>query len=245
MTPGKMRKKNEGGIDLGSGSSRISGSKITGRDHIEGLSGKDVNQIIETLLKYFPRGYLQNPNELDKTLGDFRRFHEQLHEWKDLHNALDEIITSFAQFSSEIHRYNSINKIPHLSTLRNLWYPVSVKVDLLLEFAKNIALIGKRYNENNGNLEGERWAVKISDMRSQINLQLGFDETSSFSAQSPNLGNKFNYFWGRKPDWWITLYELNNEFNHIAYGQMHFADKKLRETANELYTLSKSISGIE
>lgn len=97
-------------------------------------------------------------------------------------------------------------------------------------------------------ISGETWAVKISGIRNQVNIQLGLNERSSFNAstkRSVSFAEKSKLLMGIRPDWWIALYELNNEFNHIAYGQMHWADKKLRETATELYTLSKSAFGSE
>lgn len=165
-----------------------------------------------------------------------------------MHNALDDILTAFAPFSSEIHRADSDKTIPSISTLNNLWYAVSVKVDALLEYARHINYIGNRYQEEAGGTSGEIWAVKISGIRNQVNIQLGLDEKSSFShstKRSVSFAEKSKLMIGIKPDWWIALYELNNEFNHIAYGQMHWADKKLRETATELYTLSKSAFGSE
>src|SRR5918996_1633691 len=112
MAPNKPTSKKEGGIDLKSDSAQISGSEVAGRDHIEGISGKDVNKIIETLLKHFPKGYLQNPGELDKTLSDFRRYHEQLHEYKELHNGINEIIVAFEPFKAEMDRSNSRRALP-------------------------------------------------------------------------------------------------------------------------------------
>lgn len=191
------------------------------------------------------------PEQLRKILLDFekiQRLQQSLYEWKELHNALDDILTSFAPFSSEIHRADAEKTIPSLSTLNNLWYGVSAKVDALLEFARAINHIGVRYREEAGNVSGETWAVKISSIRNQVNIQLGLDERSRFNAstkRSVSFAEKSKLRIGIRPDWWIALYELNNEFNHIAYGQMHWADKKLRETATELYTLSKSAFGSE
>jgi hypothetical protein len=171
-----------------------------------------------------------------------------LFEWKELHNALDEIILSFAQFSAEIHRYEAMGRTAPLRSLRNLWYSVSVRVDTLLEFARHITIIGIRYQEESGKLIGEKWAVKLSELRYQINRQIGLTETLDISfstASSVGLFVTILYFLGRKPNWWLNLCELNDEFNHIAYSQLHWADKNLRKTADELYTLSASVFGRE
>lgn len=212
--------------------------------------GLNTDELVSALKEAFPKND-PRPEQLRKIFADLQIFHQiqqTLYEWKELHNALDDIITSFAQFSSEVHRADAEKVIPSLSSLNNLWYAVSVKVDALLEFSRQINHIGKRYQEESGNIMGEVWAVKISGMRNQINIQLGLNDLSGFSPstkRSMSLADKSRLMIGIRPDWWIALYELNNEFNHVAYGQMHWADKKLRETATELYTLSKSVFGSE
>lgn len=210
--------------------------------------GLNAEELVAALKRAFPKND-PRPEQFRQILEQFQVYHQTLYEWKEVHNALDEVITSFAQFSSEIHRADAEKTIPPLKTLRNLWYAVSVKVDALLEFARVINYIGERYEEQGGQPSGgASWAVKVSAMRNQINQQIGLDEASGFdvSAQrSISLVDKSKLMIGIRPDWWVALYELNNEFNHVAYGQMHWADKKLRETATELYTLSKSVFGSE
>jgi len=98
----------------------ISGSDITGRDHIEGITGEELKQIIETLLKYFPKSYLQNPEELDKTLNDFRHYHEQLREYKELHNKINQILIAFEPFKAEMNRLSVMKIMPELEHLITL-----------------------------------------------------------------------------------------------------------------------------
>ena len=223
------------------------GGDIAGRDIYKGLN---VEELVAALKDAFPKDD-PRPEQLRKILADFekiQRLQQSLYEWKELHNALDDVLTAFAPFSSEIHRADAEKTIPSLSTLNNLWYAVSAKVDVLLDFARKINHIGNRYREEGGEISGEIWAVKISGMRNQVNIQLGLNEESSFSTatkRTVSFAEKSRLMIGIRPDWWVALYELNNEFNHIAYGQMHLADKKLRETATELYTLSKSAFGSE
>jgi len=223
------------------------GGDIAGRDIYKGLN---IDELVSALKEAFPKDD-PRPEQLRRILSEFEEFQRlqhSLYEWKELHNALDDILTSFAPFSSEIHRADAEKTIPSLSTLNNLWYGVSVKVDALLQFARHINYIGNRYREEAGIISGEVWAVKISVTRNQVNIQLGLTETSSFRAstkRSISFAEKSKLMIGIRPEWWIALYELNNEFNHTAYGQMHWADKKLRETATELYTLSKSVFGSE
>lgn len=206
-------------------------------------NGIQVDELVSVLKQAFPKND-SRPEELGSALAQMGK----LGEWKELHNALDNILLSFNQFSSEVQRADVIRAIPPISTLKNLWYAVSVRVDTLLEFAKTIEFIGEKYNEieNTGIISGENWAVKISSKRNQINFQLGLTESSNLemsTIQSAGLLEKGKLLIGIKPDWWNVLFELNNEFNHITYEQLHLADKRLRETATELYRLSKSILG--
>jgi hypothetical protein len=179
-------------------------------------------------------------------LGQFQVYHQTLFEWKELHNWLDEILTSFAQFSREIERADAERTIPSPRTLRTLWRPVSNDVDALLHFAQRIEYIGKKYESFGNRLVGEIWAVKINELRNHISAQIGLDESSEFDLAAPSEANIFEKgkaLIGLKPDWWLVLYELNNEFDHLVYAQMHWADKKLRETATDLYHHSRGVFG--
>jgi hypothetical protein len=243
MAPNKPTSKQEGGIDLKSDSAKISGSDVAGRD-IKGFSGKDVNQIIETLLKHFPKGYLQNPDELDKTLSDFRSYHEKLHEYKELHNAINEILINFEQFKAEIDRSNSRRLIPKLSVLRDLWRPVSISVVALLNWSQSIQNIGKPFKilEDKSRL-GEEWAIQFSGLQIRINEhlgmedQLGVNEYSKKDYPSQIQILSFQRF-GAEIPWWETLIELTSSFSHASSHHMNSADKQLRQTAQELFNLS-------
>lgn len=241
MTPSKPTGKKEGGIDLKSDSAKISGSEIAGRDHIEGIPGTEVNQIIETLLKHFPKGYLQNPDELDKTLGDFRRYHEQLHEYKELHNVINEILVAFEPFKAEIDRSNSRRSLPKLSLLRDLWRPVSLMVISLLNWSQNIKNIGKPFQLlEDKSKSGEDWAIQFSELQSRINEHLGM--TSQFGVKEIDYPSQIQILsfqkLGTEIPWWETLSELTSSFGHASSHHMNSADKQLRQTAQELFNLS-------
>jgi len=186
------------------------------------------------------------PERFRILLNEFPIYHNTLFEWKELHNALDEILNALEPFSAEIQRADSEKTIPSPRTLRNLWRPVSVRVDSLLQHARQIEYIGEKYENLGDRSVGEVWAVKINELRNRINVQIGLDESSGFdlSAQhTVNIMDKGKILIGLKPDWWVVLYEMNNEFNHLVYGQMHWADKKLRETATDLYHRSRDLFG--
>jgi hypothetical protein len=159
MSPSKSPNKKEGGIELNSESAEITGSDVTGRDRI-GLSGEEVNRIIETLLKYFPKDYLQNPKDLDKTLGEFRYYHEKLHEYKELHNGINEILVAFDQFKVEVESSDYRRQLPKLRRLRNLWWPVSIGVSSLLKWSQEIEYIGRPLKVfEDKSMSGEDWAI--------------------------------------------------------------------------------------
>lgn len=248
MPTNKTGPKKEGGIDLKSDRAEIAGS-VAGRDNVTsttGLSGEDVNQIIETLLKYFPKGYLQNPSELDKTLNDFRLFHEQLHEYKELHNAINDILVAFEPFKAEIDRANSSRSLPKLNRIRDLWRPVSMCVADLLKWSQSIKNIGVPFAslENNSKV-GEPWAVEFSQLQGLINEHLGMTEQVGLSGYTKN---EIDYpsqvqimayqRFGKDIHWWEKLSEFTSSFQNVSSRHMNAADKQLREKAQELYNLS-------
>lgn len=241
----KNTSKKEGGIDLQSDRAEIAGS-VAGRDNITGFSGGDVKQIIETLLKHFPRGYLQNPDELDKTLREFRLYHEQLHEYKELHNAINEILVAFEQFRAEVDRANSLRALPKLSVLRDRWRPVSMNVVALLSWSQLIKNIGKPYQvlADNSKL-GEVWAIQFSELQSRIDEHLGMTDRLGVSGSSKKEIDYPSQMQilafqklGRDIPWWETLSELTSSFQDISSHHMNSADKQLRQTAQELFNLS-------
>ena len=245
MAPNKPTSKKEGGIDLKSDSARISGSEVAGRDNIKGFSGKDVNQLMETLLKHFPKGYLQNPLELDKTLTDFRNYHEKLHEYKELHNAVNDIQIAFEQFRTEVDRANSLKSLPKLSVLRERWRPVSMNVVALLNWSQTIKNIGKPFQiMENKSKSGEDWAIQFSELQSRINEhlgvsdQLGVSESSKKEISYPSQTQILAFRLGTEIPWWETLSELTSSFQDISSHHMNSADKQLRQTAQELFNLS-------
>lgn len=249
MAPKKPADKNEGGFNLESESAEIRDSSVAGRDNItntSGVSGEEVKGIIETLLKHFPQRYLDNPRELDKTLSDFRLFHEQLHEYKELHNAINEILVAFEPFKAEIDRSNSRRAIPKLSFLKDLWRPVSMTVVTLLNWSQKINHIGKPFKVlEDKSKSGEDWAIQFSGLQSRVNEHLGLTDSSGAGGTpkkeveypSPMQILKYQRL-GTEIPWWETLLELTSEFQHTSSHHMNSADKQLRHTAQELFNLS-------
>ncbi len=223
------------------GSVNTGGGDIVGRDKI--YQGLDINELVTALKSAFPRDD-PRPEEFRQTITSFQAFHEQLYEWKELHNCLDEILNAFGQFYSQMERSDAEKKPVDLASLRNLWRPVSGQVDALVEYAQTIKTIGQPFRllENN-EMTGEKWAVEVNSLRRAINhrLHLSTDQLPFTARPEPLLSKVtlvIQQFFGIKPLWWNELYELTHTFSDAAYRHMHMADKKLRETASELFILS-------
>lgn len=249
MSPNKPSDKNEGGFNLESESAEIRESSVAGRDVVTsstGVSGEEVKGIIETLLKHFPQKYLDNPGELDKTLSEFRLFHEQLHEYKELHNAVNDIQIAFGQFRVEMERANSLRSLPKLSVLRDRWRPVSMNVITLLNWSQTIKNIGKPFQIlEDKRKSGEDWAIQFSELQARINEHLGISDqlgVSGFSKKETDYPSQMQIIaykqFGTEIQWWETLSELTSSFDDITSHHMNSADKQLRRTAQELFNLS-------
>lgn len=230
------------------GSVNTSGGDIVGRDKI--YQGLDINELVAALTRAFPRDD-PRPEEFRQTISSFQAFHEQLYEWKELHNCLDEILNAFGQFHSQIERSDAERKPADLANLRNLWRPVSSQVDTLLEYAQTIKTIGQPFRLlENHEMTGEKWAVEVNSLRRAINNRLRLSTVDQqYAVRRESLLNKLSQqielFFGIRPVWWSELYELTHTFNDAAYRHMHMADKKLRETASQLFNLSTQRLGGE
>jgi len=222
------------------GDAKIDRGDFVGGDKFVGLGGKEVAQILDVLFKYFSQSYLKRPEQLDRVLGNYQKLHEQLYEWKEMHNHMDRILQAFEQFSTQV-----INAGEPLGVreLHNLWFPVNLCLDNLLEWAKKINCIGKSFVlGEDGELRGEIWAIDLENARKEIAAHLGVSSDSPGSGTlpgGPRLIRRLRYYLGLDANWWNGLVDLARRFRHIILQNMHFADKRLRETATELYHVSR------
>jgi len=207
---------------------KVIGDKV-GRDK-HGLSGAEINQIIETLLKYFPRGHLQ-PSRLDSTLNLFYQYHEQLREWKELHDSLDDLIKAFDPYYVLVQTSDMTRKVSSRKKLRALWGPVSRQVDALLVFVNNANYINQPQVLGDGSRKGVVQVDSLNELRRHISELL---EARAYPTFQQCL--LFKYL-NVDIDWWQEIYKLAGEFEHVIKQQMHLADKRLRDTATEIYRL--------
>jgi len=214
------------------GTTNVKDGDLVGGNKVIGLQSDELIRLIEAI---FAPNY-QTPERFDSVLQEFQKIHKTLYEWKELHNLLDEIMNSFNQFYSQIERLNGSSAKPDLEELQLLWSRVSIRVTELVEFAKNITQIGDRYVEDQDHLLGERWVLEILSLRNDLEKIFDPDEQVSLEFFSRGV-----FSFGVKPQWWKTMYRLTHVFYDKVFIHMHEGDKKLRESATNLYHLSEAV----
>ena len=220
------------------GNVRVEGGEFVGRDKYVGLN---IEELVAALQRAFPSGDTR-PELLRQVLDEFQEYHAKLHEWKELHNALNRILDAFDQYAGRVESsYNQNNPLKP-SIYREAWRPVNRSVDDMLDWAQTIQYIGQRYQALTDDvLKGERWAVDIKVRRDDL---LAHFQSGQAVEQSMG-GAVFPRLFQRKPgqEWLQDLYNLTHEFEDVAKRYMSQADQNLRETATNLYSLSKQAFG--
>jgi hypothetical protein len=224
------------------GGAEIKDGDFVGRDKHVGLSGKEVADILDVLIKHFSSSYLRKPDQLDEILSNYQSLHQKLHEWKELHNHMDRILQAFEQFSSQ-----AVNaSVPlDIRELRNLWFPVNLRVDELLSWAETITRIGEKYQvlENNTRT-GEMWAIDVENKRDDLSTHLGISNGLTSNNRGFPHGSltirRLRHLFGLDSYWWNELVDLTHQMRHLVLQNMHIADKQLRETATALFLESKN-----
>lgn len=231
-----------GGTNIAGQGDVTVGQDVVGRDKIVTTNiGLSVPELVEALRQAFPSGD-PRPERLGKLLDDFHDYHERLYEWKELHNALNKIIDAFDQYAGRVESSYNEKKPLKPTVYREAWRPVNRSVDDMLDWAQTIQHIGKRYQElANDRLEGERWAVDVKAHRDDLmkHFQRGQEVEQSMS------GSIFQRLVQADPaqDWLRQLYDLTHEFEDAIKRYMSQADNKLRETATDLFDLSRQAFG--
>lgn len=208
----------DGGAYIGDDVS-VQGGDFVGRDKIVNYYQLDIERLMEALRAALPADD-PTPQHLLDTLEQFRTFHEQLYEWKELHNYLNDILYVVGQFVREVERLDAQGLPGDARALARLWRPVTQKVGLLLEWARGIKHISAPLSETPEGLRGPRWAVELAASRRRVDEVL---KPTEFNLHA--------------------LYDAAYDFVDSAERHMYLADKALRETAGELYTLSRMVLG--
>jgi DNA repair exonuclease SbcCD ATPase subunit len=154
-----------------------------------------------------------------KRLADY---HEILKEWKELHNLLQEIIVGFDPFVGKVDELYATNgeiSETDRQQLKRLWNYVEMRIQSLTDFAKRIKRIGCVYcDDDDTNLTGEPWIIEVVSASKQLEATLEKSDRES-------------------------LYDSTRDFSSVCNVQLFGADRKLRDVAEELYTLSATILG--
>jgi hypothetical protein len=181
----------------------------------------DLAQLITAMRQALPPSN-PAPQKLLDALREFRRLHERLFEWKELHNYLNDVVITVDQFSTAVERWDASGQVPRLSDLGRQWRPVGLKVEVLLGWAaavKHIADVPFA-DFGDGRLAGPPWAVDLAASRRRLDEML--------QREAPDV--KF-------------LYEATAAFVDAAALHLYLVDKHLRDTAGELYALSQLVLG--
>jgi hypothetical protein len=196
------------------------GGDVIGGDKIINYQ-LDIEKLVEVLRQSLPDDD-PTPQRLHDTLQGFQHFHSQLFEWKELHNYLNDILYVLDQFTREVERVDAGGQSGNPRALTRLWRPIVQKLLLLLDWAGTVHYIHDTpyIEQEDGSLQGPKWAVELQIARIQV------DE-----ALKPDT---FDFF---------ILYDAAFEFNGAVDRHMYLADKKLRDTAGELYNLSRIVLG--
>ena len=180
----------------------------------------DMDRLAAALKQALPAGD-PAPQQLLDTLNRFQTFHSHLYEWKEVHNLLNDIIYVLDQFSREVERMDATNQPGDLRSLGRLWRPVAAKIAVLLDWSSGVNFVSVPVGRlDDGSLQGPDWAVELEAAR------LRLEETLQPANFDP-----------------AVLYDATQDFSDVAERHMYLADKRLRDTAGELYTLSRVVLG--
>ena len=179
----------------------------------------DIEKLIAALKQVLPADD-RTPEYLLETLQRFQNFHASLHEWKELHNFLNDVLMMSGGFNSEVERIEIAGETPNSRLLGRLWHPISQKVDALLDWGKSIQHIDQPFRQSEQELNGPAWAIDLYVAKARLDELL--------KSANVNSGE---------------LVDARSEFADQSEKHMYLADKKLRETAEELYTLSRVVLG--
>jgi hypothetical protein len=179
----------------------------------------DVNKVVATLQEALPAGDPM-PRHLIETLQRFQTFHACLHEWKELHNYLNDVTMVLDQFEREVERLDASGSPGDARSLARQWRPVTQKVDFLLAWASTVKHISNPLAQTEAGLTGPAWAIELHSAHLRVKELL---DPADFDL--------------------TALYDATYDFSDTAQRNLYLADKSLRDTAGELYNLSRLVIG--
>jgi len=220
MSDNEPKQVNTGGGSFIGGDAQTGGGDFVARDKIIQNIQLDVGKLIETLQQALPADDPM-PKHLLETFRQFQFFHTRLFEWKELHNSINDITIALGQFLREVERLDISQSQGSARDLRRSWRPVAQKVDILLDLASSVKYISEQpFELTEAGMQGPVWAIDLLVARNRVDDNLQKEDVDEGA-----------------------LYDATYDFNDAAERHMYLADKKLRETAGELYNLSRIVLG--
>ncbi len=162
--------------------------------------------------------------ELHSLMEQFRRYNEQMVEWKELHNRFNVLLNVYDSFGAQIERVDAREERIDPRMLQLAWQSVYQTIYQLLQFARDIHHIGLPYHETPQAITGPEWAVEMSALRNGIQAHL--------QKRPPSLQATYDNAW------WQTLREDSSRLDDAIKRYLFLADEELRKTAGDLFDLS-------
>jgi len=201
--------------DLVSGDKVVHGDSISG-DQIIQIILTDLPHVIQAARQTLPEGDA-SIQRLTKAWRGFKAAHQQLYEWKELHNYLNAVTHELSQFSYEVERLYYEDGVPNIRILRPRWNPVSDRLVQLQVWSATVQYINPALKRLSG---GQDVKIMLLDLD---NLNVRLSELLHTAC-----GN-------------VELYEACSVFKDAAERALLVADAGLRETSLGLYTLSEQV----
>lgn len=159
--------------------------------------------------------------ELCEVIRELTALQAQMAEWEELHHLLHKVLVAFSLFHARLIPLGEDGfSAAELQALLQNWRPCQDGIDMLVDFAEEIAHIGSPFRREGRELRGERWVVDI------VALQLLFEDVLKEDNPSPE-----------------SLLELAEEFNSACHRHLALADRKLRTVVGKLQRLSTCLLG--
>jgi hypothetical protein len=159
--------------------------------------------------------------ELQKMVAELTSLQARMAEWVELHHLLHRLLSAFAPFHARLipPREGRLDAAERQLLLQN-WRPCQAVLDRLVDFAEEVEHIGRPFQREGRELDGERWVVEVVALQSLLEDALKEEDV--------------------RPE---SLLELAEELVGTCHRHLALADHKLKATVDGLQRLSTSLLG--
>jgi hypothetical protein len=147
---------------------------------------------------------------------NLREYYEVLNEWKELHNLLQEVMTSLDPLIGALQFALDKGQTWDLTFGLLLWRQVCIHLRRLESFAREVRYIDEPFDDTDGKLRGFKCMAEIAPLQRELD--------SSLNDGDATAG-----------------YSLAIELSAACLTHLYKADKRLRDIAGEICTLSSSL----